>query len=109
LSQSPEQNGGHFARVTATLQPYWLPVADGLERLPQFECFAPPADLRGSVRFFWTLRCAGPAEPLVELVAPDADVDLIYRVGEPKQALIRGPQRRLTSISIPRRPMSAFA
>jgi AraC-like DNA-binding protein len=52
------------------------------------------------VTFFWTLGCARSPKPLVELVAPNTDVDLIYRVDGPRQPLIRGPQRRLTSISI---------
>jgi hypothetical protein len=36
------------------------------------------------------------------MVPPDGDVDLIYRLGGAGQTLVRGPQSRLTSISIDR-------
>jgi AraC-like DNA-binding protein len=53
-----------------------------------------------SVEFFWKLGWAGQARPIREMVAPDGDTDLIYCLGESRQSLVRGPQTRLTSISI---------
>ena len=53
-----------------------------------------------SVEFFWKLSWACSAEPIWEMVAPDADTDLIYCLGESGESLVRGPQKHLTSISI---------
>lgn len=84
----------------ALWHPYWLPSAATHASLPYFECFSPPNELMHSVEFFWKLGWAGSAEPIWEMVAPDGDTDLIYCLGESGRSLVRGPQKRLTSISI---------
>jgi AraC-like DNA-binding protein len=80
--------------------PYWIPAAHCLASPPRVEYFSPPVELRGSVAFFWTLGCSGLAESIAELMAPAGDADLIYCLEGAGQTLVRGPQRRLTSISI---------
>jgi AraC-like DNA-binding protein len=87
-------------RREALWQPYWLPSAATHASLPNFERFAPPIELMHSVEFFWKLSWACSAEPIWEMVAPDADTDLIYCLGESGESLVRGPHKHLTSVSI---------
>ena len=97
-----DHDGRTLGPAEPAWHPYWIPVANCLASPARLECFSPPVELRGAVAFFWTLGCAGSAEPIVELVAPAGDTDLIYCLEGSGQTLVRGPQRRLTSISIDR-------
>jgi hypothetical protein len=95
----PVHDGRPVQRIVSSHRPYWIP-ADSNADEPQFDCFMPPAKLRGSIAYLWTLSCRDSRNSTVEFVSPDAGIELIYRLGHAGEMLVRGPQRCLTTISI---------
>lgn len=84
----------------ALCHPYWVGDPAQEASHPRFACFPPPSELRDSIEFFWKLDRTGSRGPIGEMVAPGGDTDLIYGLGEGGQSLVRGPQTRVTLISI---------
>jgi AraC-like DNA-binding protein len=77
-----------------------IPAIGCKSNAPAFECFLPPFELRSAVAYFWALRCADGGQPTVELVPPEVETDLIFFQGNSRQGIVRGPQRRLTSVTL---------
>jgi AraC-like DNA-binding protein len=95
----PVHDARPFRRIVSTHRPYLIP-ADHKADEPHFDCFTPPTKLYESIAYLWVLSCRDPQHSTVELVSPDVGIELIYRLGNAGEMLVRGPQRRLTTISI---------
>lgn len=93
------QDARLLRRIRSPCRPYWI-RPDNKADEPLFDRFAPPPTLRRSIAYLWALDCRNSQRPAVELVPPDAGIELIYRLGGAGEMLVRGPQRRLTTVSI---------
>jgi AraC-like DNA-binding protein len=69
--------------------------------VPSVDFYAPPSALRGTVEAIWTFSVgAVPNDRVVEYVAPDIGVELIWRLGTHPSLFVRGPQCRFSKIVI---------